>query len=220
MFSMTTATLSQDFIANVRLLYQKSLEELAAKSAIRIGINAHTKYAAPAIVSAVASVETFLNEVTFGSNARLILPNSPLWVLEQKWVQELDLGAKLVIVPYLLFGSWFARDAQPYQDMSILIKARNDLVHYKMASNPPRYLKHLIERNIALSPHPTLPGEMAWIHQLCSSEVVRWANNTATKLVHAIVQFMPNNARDYMFGQLAANYFEISEDVPKEHLLK
>ena len=117
---------------------------------------------------------------------------------------------------YLLFGSWFARDAQPYQDMSILIKARNDLVHYKMASNPPRYLKHLIERNIALSPQPTLPGEMARIHQLCSSEVVRWANSTATKLV----QFMPNNARDYMFGQLAANYFEISEDVPKEHLLK
>lgn len=217
---MTSATLSHDFISNVRLLYQMSLQELAAGSAIRIGINVHTKHAAPAIVSAVAAIETFLNEITFGSWARSILPNSPLWVVEKAWVQELDLGAKLVIVPYLLFGSSFVRDTQPYQDMSILIKARNDVVHYKMASNPPNYLKHLEERNIALPPHPSLSGEMAWIHKLCSSEMIRWANNTATKVAHALVQFMPNNARDYMFGQLAINYFNIGEEVPKEYLLK
>lgn len=216
---MTRATLSHDFISNVHLLYRAALEEVATRSIIRIGINGHTRHAAPALVSAVAAVETYLNEVTFGSWARDLLPNSPLWVLEQAWVQELDLGAKLVIIPHLLFGSSFARDSQPYQDMSLLIKARNDVVHYKMASNPPKYLKHLEDRNIALSPHPSLRGEMAWIHKLCTSEVIRWANNTATKVAYAIVQFMPNNVRDYIGGELVTNFVEIGEDVPKEYLL-
>jgi len=214
---MASATLSHDFIINVRLLYENSLTQLLSRKVVRQGINCHTMHAAPALVSAVAAVEVFLNELVFGSPAKAVLAQSPLWMLQRTWLQELEIRAKLVIVPFLLFGQTFQRDGQPFQDFSLLVKARNDVVHYKMEEQGPAYLKSLQDRRIALSSPEGYP-KMVWIHALCCSEVIRWANNIATGIAQSLVGFMPEESRPFLFAKLAENFVEIHDSVPAERL--
>ena len=63
---MASVTLSQDFTIHLKSLYNLALEELGSDFALR-GINCYSHYAAPALISAVAGVEAFLDEVVFGS---------------------------------------------------------------------------------------------------------------------------------------------------------
>jgi hypothetical protein len=214
---MATATLSHEFIINVRLLYKNSLTQLVSGKVIRQGINCHTNHAAPALVSAVAAVEVFINELAFGSLAMAVLPNSPLWTLQKTWLQELEVRAKLVIIPFLLFGRTFERDRQPFQDFTLLVKARNEVVHYKMDNKVPVYLKSLQDRNIALMSPEGYP-QLVWIHALCCSEMIRWANNTATLTAQSLVDFMPEENKPFLFSQLAQNFIEIPDSVPTDCL--
>ena len=98
------ATLSQDFTLNIEMLYEAALSQLVSMNAIREGINCHTMHAAPALISAVAAIEAFINEIAFGSPVRLYFKDAPLWSLDQDWLEQIDVRAKLVIVPQLLFG--------------------------------------------------------------------------------------------------------------------
>ena len=210
--SATASTsLSQDFIRNVRHLYDQALDQLVSGKVIRQGINGYTWHAAPAFVSAVAAIEAFLNEATLGPSSKLVLSDAPLWMLEKKWIQHLEIRQKLMLVPYLLFNQTFRRDAQPYQDLDTLVRIRNDVVHYKMSGARPPYLADLQARKIALrSPGPV--DGLIWIHAISSSEAIRWANNTASRMVKALVDFMPEEERPHLMADLAVNFKEIAEE--------
>jgi hypothetical protein len=84
-------TLSAHFVHNMRTLYSLSLEESSSNKVVRFGINAYTFHAPPAYISAVASVEAFVNETLLGMWAKDIFNDSPLWLLEQDWVEKLEL---------------------------------------------------------------------------------------------------------------------------------
>jgi hypothetical protein len=212
---MSATSLSQNFVLHLQALYEIGLNELARPDTLREGVNCPATFAAPAYISAVAAVESFLNEMIFGLPMKNLIVDSPLWDLNQEWVEKLEIGPKLIILPYLLFNKSLRRDQQPFQDMSTLIKIRNDLIHYKMGDNPPGYFRDLQAKKIALSIEPDTA--LTWTDRLCSLEGIRWANNTACKTVHSIFNLVPEGVNQMFFG-LASNFREIPEEIAKTRI--
>ena len=205
--STTWSSFSTDFMYHVRTLYRLALREMASGGVAVHGINSYTHYAAPAYVSAVQAVEAFLNETAFGPVAQMTLKESALWQLDRDWLERMDIKHKLLLVPQLLFGTTFDRAAQPYQDFDLLLRVRNDFVHYKMYRSPPKYVKALEQRSIALSTGRK-EADYAWVHKLSSSEGIRWAHNTACRVVQALAQMIPDKQRDIL-APLARDFVEI-----------
>jgi hypothetical protein len=205
-------TISGDLIAHVRFLLLFSLKRALSDDVARHGINAAASFAFPAYITAVASVEAFLNEHLLGYTARMFFRESPLWSIDyERW----DIGTKLIIVPQILFGVTFDKGAQPAQDFLLLVRVRNDIVHYKMQENPPKYIADLSQRGIALTSDHLRNGgpDYLWPQKLSSTEGIRWAHNTACKVIHKLVEFIPEEHRDIL-GSLAVNY----EEIPVTHI--
>jgi hypothetical protein len=204
--SIVMVSFSTNFISHVRMLYTLALEQRMSGKVSVYGINSYTNYAGPAYISSVASVEAFLNEITFGPMTEALYKDSALYRLDQDWLEFLDIRPKLMLIPQLLFNSTFSRSVQPYQDFDILVAVRNDFVHYKMHKNPPRYLKALEERSIALPHHKE--AAIVWADELSSSEGIRWAHNTSCRVVQALAQMIPEEHRHFL-ATLATSFAEI-----------
>ncbi len=186
-----------------------ALEDVTSGKVVKHGINGYSNHALPAYIMAVASVEAFINEVFLSQVYRMTIRESPLMNLPKDWTEKVELGVKLILVPQLLFGESFPRDAQPYQDMAMLIKIRNALVHYKMGSTPPKYIKPLEQRGIMLTSFGTKQGiHTAWIHKLSCSEGIRWAHNTACETVKALITFIPENSKEKFGIELSSTNFK------------
>lgn len=214
-----TVTISQNFITHVRDLYVRSLEFILTRKGVRHGINGYTHTGHSAYVIAVASVETFMNEVFLSAWPRMTYQDSPLGKVDKDWVEKLELAPKLVLVPQLLFGKTFERGAQPYQDMALLIKVRNDLVHFKMPFTPPKYLHSLGMRRIALVARESGGADYPWPSKLNCSEGIRWAHNTACETVHKLVSFAEGNSDHSLLGA-ASNFSPISESAVREWFIR
>jgi hypothetical protein len=207
--SAAMVSFSTDFISHVRKLYQLSLEQRKSGKVAVHGINSYTQYAAPAYISAVAAVEAFLNEMAFNPMTQVILREAPLKHFDQDWLEWLDIKPKLQLIPQLLFDTTFDRATQPFQDFDLLVKVRNDFVHYKMHKPIPNYVQVLEQRSIAL-PASHGGADYAWVHKLSSSEGIRWAHNTACRVVQALAQMIPDKHRDFL-AMLASGFVEIDE---------
>jgi hypothetical protein len=203
-----TATISPDLIFSVRSTLDLSLSLAVKGSVRRIGINSYTPHAFAAYVASVAAVEAFVNETFLGWMCRSSFKESALWDIPNDTLEKTDLLLKLVLVSQLLFGKKFERGKQPLQDFALLCRVRNDVVHFKMQFQEPKYIRSLCDRKIALVDEADEVGP--WPHKLSSSEGIRWAHNTACAVVHQLVSFIPPNERDNL-GHLAANFAHISE---------
>lgn len=188
-----STTVSQDFIRHAREILRLCLNDVKTGGGRRQGINGFSFHALPTYVCAVAAVEAFVNETLLSQLPEMLIKDSALWSLPREWREKrIEIGVKLVLLPQLLFGKTFARDTQPYQDMDLLIKVRNDLIHYKMSGRIPNYLKPLEDRGIALRDKGTTKETRAispWPHKLTCTEGVRWAHNTACNTVRALFDF-------------------------------
>ncbi|MBI5215841.1 MAG: hypothetical protein HY960_08815 [Ignavibacteriae bacterium] len=215
-----SVTISGDFIRHVRKIYFDSLDFMVTKKGVRYGINGFANDGLPSYVMAVASIESFVNETFLKIIPKVITRKSFLWNLPKNWVDTVDLNVKLLLFPQLLFGVSFSHDAQPYQDMVLLIKIRNDLIHYKMQSQPPKYIMPLNERGIIL---PALDIENSldylWQHKLNCSEGIRWAHNTACKVVNSLYDFIPQNYQQFIEGSVS-NFQQIPESLARDWLSK
>jgi len=203
-------------VGNVRMLYELALGQMVGGRVVRDGINCFTNHAPPAYVSAVAAIEAYVNEISFASMTRVLIPDSPLWTLDLEWLEKLDLKLKLTLVPQLLFGKSLRNDTQPYQDMVLLIKIRNDLIHYKMKAKVPSYVADLSQRGIAIRSNAA-EVDYLWVHKISSSEGIRWAHNTMCRTAQALFALMPENLRG-PFAGLAGNFVEIDETLARGRL--
>lgn len=212
--SSATITISGDLIGHVHLLYQMTLDHFLEKGFPKNGINGYSEHAYPAYIMSVAAVEAFLNENFLSTVPKLINRESPIWKLPKDWIERLELGNKLILVPQLLFGNSLARDSQPLQDMLLLIKVRNDLIHYKMSFNKPTYLKHLDDQGISLKAGVAseTQADYPWASKLQSSEGIRWAHNTACYTINSILNLIPENKRIHIVNT-AANFKPIEDNV-------
>ena len=218
---MITVTVSGTLIGYVRRLYDRALEYLASGHGVRRGINGYTDSALPAYIITVAAVEAFLNEAFLSDWPRLIFKESSLWSVPKRSLDKIELGLKLVLIPQLLFTKSFSRDSQPYQDFDLLIKIRNDFVHYKMKGKSPKYLQALDDRGISLvSPTKNSEADYAWPHKVSSSEGIRWAHNTACSVVQELVSFIPLQEAESGTIALASNFSYIPDSYAKDWLIK
>jgi hypothetical protein len=207
------STASQYFVHSVQIQYQLAIEQVRHRKVIRHHLNWYTDHAPPAYVMAVAALEAFLNEIAFAPMTKMMLPAAPLWQFDSDWLEKLELRRKLMLVPHLLFGKILEPGAQPLQDMFVLIKVRNDFVHYKLTSGPRQYMAELDRKGVSLhSPDPA--ADYVWPQHMCASEGIRWANNTMCATARALVALIPDEHRSQI-GSLVDNFLAIDAEVPR-----
>lgn len=216
---MASISISGDLIAHVRTILELSLLGIPKGSrGARQGINAYSTHALPAYICAVASVESFINENLLAPFVRGIMKDSPLWDLPSEWREDLEIRKKLILVPQLLFGSSFKRHEQPFQDISTLVKIRNDLVHYKMDPEAPKYIGDLEQKGIVLrapAGNGKGGGDFPWAAKLSCTEGIRWAHNTACLTVQGLLDLVSGEARPFV-AHSAKNFKGI---ISEEHVI-
>lgn len=196
--AQSSVTISGDLIAHVRALHKMAADKIDR------GDTDLSPLAIPAYIVAVASVEAFVNDVFLSKFASMILGEGLLPAESDK----LDLALKLILLPHLAFGRTLSKDMQPYQDMALLIRLRNELVHYKMGAKPPKTVKELAQRGIAIPIPPKQEesgGPHPWAYRVSTLDGIRWANNTACATVCALVGLFPSGKQPPV-AALAANF--------------
>lgn len=204
-----TVTISHDLIADVRETFYNSLiSAFTHRNVGIIGKNCYTSHAYSAYIVTVASVEAFINEVFLGWICKSRFKDSALWELKVETLNRMNLSLKLVIISQLLFDHVLKRGEQPLQDFEMLIRIRNDLVHFKMDGSAPKYIKELENREIALVSKPGDAGPWPW--KLSSTEGIRWAHNSACNMISYLVSLIPDGI-DSSFARCASNFQLISD---------
>ena len=206
--SIPATAISIDLLAYLKMQYQLALRELVFGEDYSGDINGHTEHAIPAYIVAVAAVETFTNEMLLGPIGQgLKSPKS-----EGFWnaLENVRLSDKLLFAPEFHFGETFATDAPPYQDMHLLIKLRNSLVHYKMNFDIPKPVKDLKQRGIALG-DPDSP----WTSCVSTTEGMRWAHKTACETIRKMISFADHESHPILvqYGIFCAHFLEPIPDV-------
>jgi hypothetical protein len=117
----------------------------------------HRSYVIGSVLSAVAFLEATVNEIFV--EPRLFAMSPELQRIFRK-LWDCDLANSSVLVKYeialLLKGApEFARGQQPFQDVDLVIKLRNALVHYKPEWQPleqPQRMEKLLRNKFTLNP--------------------------------------------------------------------
>jgi hypothetical protein len=237
-YAKATVTISGSLIGHVRKLYVAALKELVRRSpdreAIRVNFIQHrsvpsdmlqpqaayeTEAALPAYILAATAVEAFINE-TFLSDAAHYQTGVTLSKEERERLEWRPFDAKLIEVPERVFRRSLPRDQKEFEDMTLLIALRHELVHYKMGLKPPEVVKTLTLRGLA---SPAVPadaedgGIVPWVARVSTAEGLRWAHNTACAIVRAIVDLAPAGASG-MWTAAKFNFMQINEAAAREWL--
>jgi hypothetical protein len=215
-----STTISGSLIHQVRLLYQVSLDNWFLKrDTLRQDISIFTDSALPSFVLCVASIEALLNETFIGGlSHHHISTSTPFNLMEQSALEKMEIDQKLLLFPYLAFGKTLDKSTQPFQDFKMLVRLRNEIVHYKMKSGTPSFVQPLIDRKIAFKhTHPVSVGENSkfitiWIHDVSTSEAIRWGHNTVCEVVNEIYKLIPEGPAYKMFSHSASNFQLIEKE--------
>ncbi len=191
-FAKAATTISPEFIAHVRLLFHLTLDEIATGRG-GASKNGYCSLAIPGYVSAVASVEAFINEMLLSDLTEMSLGPTPILAFRGV-LERLELDKKLLLAPQLAFGKTFSRGAQPYQDMAALSRLRPELVHYKMGSKPPSMVRDLAQRGIVarVPLEEEDGGPYPWADRVSTIQGIQWAHDTACATVRALIDMSPD----------------------------
>jgi len=166
----------------------------------------------PALVSIVFSVvalEAFLNEAT--EKALSVLSSKHSSSFEPNVVSvfaefmadaeksRASLESKFILGNWILTGNKFDRGAPPYQDFWLLLRLRNDLVHFKpnepfeQGSTPEEIHKNLIGRFSGKNILADNFGQsvMSWTETVQTKAVAVWSCETAAQMVADFVDKAP-----------------------------
>jgi hypothetical protein len=188
---MAASSISFELIMRVREFYTMAYQEILSiqQKQIMTG-NGITDYAIPSYIISVAAVEAFINELFFAIGPEL-LKGSHFGFLSQNELQKLrksNLGDKLINIPEMAFDQKvFTRGRQPFQDMNYLINVRDSFVHYKMGFEAEHRgaFDYLVKKGIALK--PSKDAINFWVTDISTFEGIRWAHNTAMKIMSDII---------------------------------
>ena len=188
-----STTISGTLIDTVRTLYDLGCRQALSGKVLREETNNYTDFALAAYITSVAAVEAFVNESLLAEQIEWITRGSAIWRLRRDWLEKLELRDKIILVAQLLFGRSLDPGRQPMQDFVLLLKLRNEIVHYKTGA-PPKFLNDFVVRGIAIGSeakkrHPELAQVLAW--DMGCTEGIRWAHNTCVLMVHELVAAIP-----------------------------
>jgi len=195
-------SISDFLLAEVHSAFWRELERAAAKkSGVRHRLNAAARDGFSPLLVAVASVEAFTNEFILSRLARQLFPDSPLWTKNKKAREGMPIKKKVSIAPQLLLGVAAQNFGEEFEEFSMLVDARHDIVHYKPDQKRPDYIASLVQRGIAQSAnHPA--AEFPWPLQLHCTETIRWAFNTARNMIWHLVMLVPEDRRPFLGGPI------------------
>ena len=174
--------------ASLRLHYHKSIEVLPGKESEEI--NGYAFYALPSFILAVATWESYINQLFFSLWTKTLLGKEiyEKALLIQEAVDKLPVTKKTFLIPLLLFGKTFDKSTSPFQDFDILVKIRNHATHNFMQESPDKPMAALESKGLLLEPrHPSEAQVLTWSEHIQSLEVIRWCINTLAGMSKALV---------------------------------
>jgi len=198
-------TISGLLLGQVEKWFDEGLKTLAGGGIqiIRKTKNGFSNLALPSYIVAVAAVEAFVNEAFLSPVARLNFEGSSLYNCPPARLERADVREKLILVAQLLLRASIDRGAQPFQDFKMVVQARNEIVHYKMNDSRLGFVSNLKQRKIGLDVNPPEHFEdplicaQPWIWEISSTEGIRWAHNTALKMMRHIIELMPADIEEF-----------------------
>jgi len=194
-------SISSDLIQYLRDLYVTGFNEIVLRDGNTENINGFTRHALPAYIIATSAIETFLNEMFLSPAVRSLFKKVSDDTKYWEWLEKTELPYKLILVPQLFLNRTFTTGKQPYQDMKMLIRLRNELIHYKMPFTEPSLVKDLKQRKIALN-----DAGITWTHNVSSLKGIFWAHNTICATIKEIISFSSPETHP-LLAQLIGNNF-------------
>jgi hypothetical protein len=192
-----------------------SLFNIALKSADSITAgerDGHQQTALVSLVFAVVSLEAFFNETVELANMTLVSEQAFLsngvvpkylepdvvsvffQLMTDAEKSRASLESKFLLANWLLTGKGLDKGAQPYQDFALLLKVRNQLVHFKpndiftepevtpemLSSSRNPVVEQLRSRNVLATNIVGLTGWTAWIE---TKAMAKWSCDVASRMV-------------------------------------
>jgi len=168
------------------------------------------------IIMSVAALEAFINEASELADQHLALGEAqgPTSVSEFASVSKLvedhqgQVQLKYLLASKLLAGRMIDKGSSTYQNFDMLIRLRNELIHYKPADRfvfseetghrveHPNIVKKLRSKGITgIQSDPVDGVSMAasWVYIITTKAAARWACNTAGDIVWHILNSIPEN---------------------------
>jgi hypothetical protein len=239
---MAATTISVDLILRVREFYTMAYQEISSdKRKQTMPDNGHSDYAIPSFILSVAAVEAFVNELFIALGQNFLkgtswdrLSQDEIDELSKKLLQDeieklsqdeikkfgekKSLGDKLLQFPKLAFDQEvFNSGHPPFQDMNYLIKVRDSFVHYKMKLEPENegIFDYLVRKGIAIK-SPNDPNRF-WANDLCTFEAIRWAHNTALKIIKDIIDAAVRTNRHQILIAMGTQNENFFHQIPDPH---
>lgn len=157
------------------------------------------------IILVAASLEAFINEYIDTKSRELSHKSEHremACLLNKLTDDKVGLKLKWQSVPKMMWQKQFREDREPWKDFNVLIKLRNDLMHYKGKLHSrdymPSYLEHvghLMSKYV--KPEGDLFGPSDdWVDRLCNYEVAKWAYNTGVGMINQLLDFGDEQTKD------------------------
>src|ERR1700722_12335572 len=161
------------------------------------------------IVFSVVALEAFFNEATeLALDSKKYPPNLEpqsvsvfAEVMSDAERSHATLESKFTLANRILAGKKLDTGAQPYQDFALLMRLRNDLVHFKASDgfdqneSPEQIHKDLIARfkgkNILAENTERSAG--SWMFLIQTKAVAEWSCNTAAEMVFDFCSTAPQS---------------------------
>lgn len=151
-------------------------------------LNRHRAYVTAAILSAVAFLESSVNEFYHEAESRdhtaLPLSEHVLALLTELWseIEESGVLQKHQVALLVAEAERFDPGASPFQETEALVKLRNALVHYKPEWDDEQGKHHKLQLRLSgkFLPNPLVPPASLWFPHLClGAGCAEWAVRTA-----------------------------------------
>lgn len=184
---------------------------VAVEAAHSIKASPRTGGQRPALVSivfSVVSLEAFFNEITEAAHDSLKYPPNLepqevsvfAQVMTDAESSRASLEAKFTFANWILARKQLDRGAQPYQDFALLMRLRNDLVHFKagdafeLDQTPEEIHKNLISRfkhkNILADDMQQMI--VPWTYIIETKALAEWSCRTAASMVSEFCVGVPH----------------------------
>ncbi len=176
------------------------------------------------ITLSAMSLECYVNDFTHQSSSELLrIGIKPLqdlnYVLKILENSKASLIAKIETIHFLLTGEELEKGASKHQELSMLVRLRNELVHRKPESTgewgleenqtfePHKFVKYFSDRGVINKPSEASPP--TWSQYINKPEVAKWAYNVVVTTLQDIVSILPGSHFSYVQGVMTSELQKI-----------
>ena len=173
------------------------------------------------ILLAAAGLEAWIAEIALwartilgqiGASVQLRALGDALEALES---ERASVKAKFCLARKLLTGTDYDKGALPFQDFSLLLSLRNNLVHMKPEEVPrtmederrgtEKLVAELSRRAACVPREPHVKSP--WISRIATRSVAKWACNTAAHMTHSISEDLKQHVCHPKVAEMLARSF-------------